>query len=299
MNKANDFTQLQASLLSWIKHHQMRSIQQIREACVSLLCNVGLDNRNALFKIFFPLVRMGLVEFSQNGTYYASMSVILFYPKSNTAVAVNLSEKQKELFSKSFRNVDEDCFGVIRVSTNREDIIAFCKETECLFSQPKILNLLCQFPTISQTVLNFDCVMAVPAAVEYYDIINRIWTSVPQEPGIFRISKDAKKIFLAVDGLIRMIPDGNTNPEGRPLSECYLGIKHSRNSITYNSETCELQISNITIPILIERLLRLASLDVPCTVKQSSVSTTFPSITNGTAKEIYRIFEYNSYEQSN
>jgi hypothetical protein len=291
--KANDFTLLQASLLSWIKHHQIRSINQIREACVNLLARVGLDNRNALFKIFFPLVRMGLVEFSTSGTYYASMPVILFFPKSNTAVAINLYDKQKELFIKSFRNVDEDCFGAIRVSSSKGDIIRFCKESECHFSQPEISNLLGQFPTISQAVLNFDRAMAVPVPVEYYDVINRRWTSAPQEPGMFRTSKDAQKIFLAIDGLIRVIPDGNTNPEGRPLSECYLGIRHSPNCISYNNETCELDISNITIPILVERLLRLASLDVQYAVKQSSISTTFPSITIGITKEIHRIFEYN------
>jgi hypothetical protein len=298
-NMMHDFTKLQASLLNWIKHHQTRSINQINSACVALMNGVGLDSQNALFKIFIPLVRMGFVEFLKGGAYCASMSVVLYYPKSNTAVAVNLSDKQKELFNQGFKDVSEDCFGTLRITTHRANITKFCKEAECPFSQPEISNLLSQFPTISQTVLNFERATVVSAPVEYYDVVSRRWTDAVNDPCICRISSDAQKTFLSIDGLLRLIPDRNTNPEGRLLAECYLGIRKFSNSLSYNKDTYKLQISKITIPILIERLLRLASLDVPGSVIQSSTSTVYPSITNQTTKEIYRIFEYNSYEQSN
>ncbi len=299
MSQSTNFIHLQSSLLTWIKHHQERTINQIQQACVDLLNSVGSDARSPLFKIFFPLVRMGFVEFAKNGKYFVSMPVTLFYPQSSTAVAINLTDKQKELLRGRYQDFDEDCFGVIRVKSFKAGAIAFCGESECSFSQPDVQTLLGHFPTISRTVLNFEHAMVASHRVEYYDTTNHRWSRVSQEPGLFRISTDAQKLFLTINDSVRIVPDRNINPEGRPLVECYLGMQHSRDCIKYDCQTGELRISKITIPMLIERLLRLASLDVPYAVQQLNFSTTFPSITNGMLKEIQRIFEYNCNEQSN
>jgi hypothetical protein len=295
----NSYTQLQGSLLCWLKHHQTRTTNQIREACVDLLTGADADPRNAVFKIFFPLLRMGLIEISDGGKYFASIPAILFYPQSHTAVAINLLDKQKEILNERFADINEDTLGLLRVKCHKAEIISFCSESRCQFSQPDITNSLKHFPTISQAVLNFERVMLTTVPVEYYDIVFRQWTSIQQDPGIFRCSRDAQRLFLNVNGMVLLIPDRHINPESRPLAESYVGMKHTSNSIRYDQEKHELQVFNITLPILIERLLRLASLDIPDAIGQSRTSLTFPSITTGMMKEICRIFEYKIYEQSN
>lgn len=295
----NTYTQLQGSLLAWLKHHQTRTTNQMRDACVDLLSSVNLESRNGSFKLILPLLRMGLIEFSGNGKYSPSIPLALYYPKSKKAVAVNLSDTQKTIFNKTFAHVETDTFGTMRATCQKPEIVTFCKESKCNFSQPDVSSSLSHFPTISQTVSNFERVAVATSPAEYFDIVHRQWTKKAYDPGIFRCGRDAQKTFFTSEGTVRMIQDGNTNVESRPLVECYIGLNQLPNPITYNKETLELHVSNLTLPILIERILRMASLDVSNAVKQSDTSITFPSISGVVMKEIYRIFETKHYEQSN
>ena len=145
---------LQALLLKWLRHYNVRTIEQIRIVCRSLCTSNNFDEKNSVLKLLYPLLRMGYIEFVGDGNYQVSQSVIVYYPKASTVVGVNLTDEQKEKIKNLSFN--EDTFGIIRFKTNSKDIIQVCSTLNCHYQEFNANTPLVHFPKIKDIINEFD-----------------------------------------------------------------------------------------------------------------------------------------------
>jgi hypothetical protein len=252
-----NYTQQQILFLNWFKHHRKRSLSQIRSACNNLLLSFDLETKSALFKVFYPLVRKGYVEFIGEGNYHISNSVILYYPTINIAVAVNLFENQVEKLAKGFDDVLNDDFSIYRFKAKKNEVVKFCDDINCHFEEVNTVKTLSNFPKIVDVISNFEKAH-LNANGECYDLINHKWKeSRNAKYGLFRVDNTSFNIYLKTDrfGDLR-IPDNSINPDARPLTEVYQAGFENLKYVFYKRSEEELTINNINLPILIERILR-------------------------------------------
>ena len=286
------YPQIQTLFLQWHKHHGICSIEKIRSACSNLMMSFDLQSEHPLFIVFFPLVRKGFIEFSGDGKYQISQPAMLYYQKEQIAVGINLFAEQKELLAK-FGEISEDDFGVVRLKKISKKLIQdFCIKANCDYSEPKISEILSNFPKISAVVETYTRI-PISSPGEYYDVLKHQWKRNKNQPsGIFKLSEDSHQYYLRTQkhGDVK-IPNSKLNPEGRPLAESYQAAIENHNFLFYNRKEKTLTVKNINIPILIERVLRMASLSSLNGVKEEYKNIIYKNISYSAAKQLNRIFE--------
>lgn len=281
-------SQIQSLFLQWHKHHGICSIEQIRTACANLSKSFDLETDHSLFKIFFPLVRNGFIEFYGNGKYHVSQPVILYYQKEQTAVGVNLLTEQKMLLA-DIEEMREDELGVIRFKISKNHIQDLCMKINCDYSEPNVTEILSNFPKISNVVKKFVTAI-ISTSGEYYEVLKHRWRkNTNQNLGIFRISEDSHKFYLRTEQGDFQIPDLSMNPDGRPLAECFQTSVENQEFLFYHKATKILTVNQVNIPILVDRVLRMASLLFQDSVKEEYGVTTYQNITLPTIKQLNRI----------
>jgi len=284
----DDYSKLQILLLQWLKYYEIRTIDQIRVSSKSLLISYDFDPKNALLKVFYPLVRKGFIEFIGNGKYHIANAVVIYFPKKKIAVGVNLTNYQLDKIRNEFKIISEDEFGIVRFEL--VNIKTFKSKFEVLWSQPEIGLALRNFPKIKDIVDKFERISSILEG-EYFDVIKHYWKkSSNQSCEIFRTSSDSQRIYLRTNNLTLEIPIDKTNPDARPIAECYQAFCQGYDFLSYNRSTNELRVDNINIPILIERLLRIASIYQEDGVCAIHGKTTFKNISYSVVKELNRIF---------
>lgn len=290
--KLDNLIEIQGLFLKWMRHHGVRSIEQIRVACNSLLINFGMESKSSLFKILYPLVRKGLIEFAGEGNYKLTAPIFLYYPNKKIAVAVNLITKQKNILQEDNVEIEEDEFGVLRFYIDSERFACITKRVNCDCLEPNTSELLKNFPRIRDVIFNQFEKAHITSNGEYYNVIKHKWTKDSRSRyGVFRLAEDAQKFYLKTDKDDYLIPYYKKNPEGRPLAETYQAIKEDINFCQYNPQTKVLTICNVNIPILIDRFLRLPSLYLQRGVIESIYKTSYSNISPAMYSQLCRIFD--------
>lgn len=286
----SSLTPIQSLYLQWHRHRGVCSIEQIRSACSNLLITFGLESKSSLFKVFFPVVRRGLIEFCGVGRFQLSSPCMFFYPKERIAVGVNLYPEQKYKLEGN-DTLREDEFGIVRFETNRDQIREFCDKNEVYYSEPNSADILSNFPKISDVVKGFDRGF-ISSQGEYYDVLNYRWLRhKSNELGVLRTAENVSLFYLRTDEMDYEIPTLKVNPDGRPLAECYHATQENIDFLYYSIQEKSLKIDRINIPILIERVLRTASLFTINGVKASFGETIYSNISLPAIKQLNRIFE--------
>lgn len=283
--------ELQALFFKWFKCFESRNINQIRVHTKNLLASYEYETKSSLFKIFYPLVRYGLIEFCGDGTYTLSNPILLFYT-DNKAVGVNLNSVQIEKSKNSFQLHTIDQFGIVRFEATEKEIVDFSKETDIQLSKPNISEYLSNFPKVK------NCINAVNGFEptyfsnfeEKFDIKSRKWVKGRNESlGLFRNSETAQKYYFIENGVTYSIPSNAQNPDTRPIVESYIYCK--KNSFKYYTETKELNVGSVNLPILIERVLRLASLFETNVYSKEYNNQIYNNITKNVIFQLDRIFD--------
>ncbi|MBP1615637.1 MAG: hypothetical protein H6Q14_395 [Bacteroidetes bacterium] len=283
--------ELQALFFIWFKCYESRNLNQIRVATKNLLASYEYNTEYSSFKIFYPLVRYGLIEFCGNDTYTLSNPILLFYP-DNKVVGINLNSVQVEKLKNWFQLYTVDKFGIIRFTATENKLVIFSKETDIPLSKPNISEYLSNFPKVR------NCINAINGFEETYfstfeekfDIRGRKWEKARNESfGLFKSTENAQKYFFIENGVTYSIPSYTQNPDARPIVESYFYCKQT--SFKYNSSTKELNVGNINLPILIERLLRLASLFDTTVYTKEYNNQIYSNITKNTVLQLDRIFD--------
>lgn len=282
---------LQVLFFKWFKCYETRNLNQIRVATKNLLASYEYETKSSLFKIFYTLVRYGLIEFCGDGTYTLSNPILLFYT-DNKAIGVNLNSVQIEKSKTSFQLHTIDQFGIVRFEATEKEIVDFSKETDIQLSKPNISEYLSNFPKVK------NCINAVNGFEptyfsnfeEKFDIKSRKWVKGRNESfGLFRNSETSQKYYFIENGVTYSIPSNAQNPDTRPIVESYIYCKQA--GFKYYSKEKKLDVGNVNLPILIERVLRLASLYETTVYTKEYNNQIYSNITINTVLQLDRIFD--------
>ena len=147
--------ELQALFFKWFKFYEKRNLNQIRVATKNLLTSYEYETKSSLFKIFYPLVRYGLIEFCGDGTYTPSSPILLFYP-DNKAVGINLNSVQIEKLKNRSQSYTIDRFGIVRFTATENELVTFSNKIDINSSKPNTAEYLSNFPKIKNIITDFD-----------------------------------------------------------------------------------------------------------------------------------------------
>lgn len=279
--------QLQALLLKWLRHYNVRTIEQIRIVCRGLCTSNNIDEKNSDLKLLYPLLKMGYVEFIGDGYYQISQSVIIYYPKASTAVGVNFTDEQKEKVKNLSFN--EDTFGTIRFQINSKEILQLYPVLNCYYQEFNNKTPLIHFPKVKDIVTTFEECNSLFDNVLFYN--NYKWERATKDIGIFKTSSDSHIFYFRIKEKTFKIPINTENPEGWLLAESYQICSERNDVFIYNHNNKTLTVKNFNLPILVERILRLNSLYQKVTIQENDFQIRFPNIPISTVKELNRIFD--------
>lgn len=294
-----NYKEQQSLLLMWFSHYGIRSESQIRIASIQILNSFSLDINNSLYKVFYPLVRMGLIEFIGIGKYQISKAAVLYYPKLEICVAYGLSNQQKVLFLEKYEKVDQDMFGVMRFHAKKSNIKILCKIENIDYYEPNIINELSNFPCVKNIVSKFDDAV-LPENGEYYNVMKYEWKySSIKRYGIYRCTRDSLKIYLRTEKYGDLsITDSAINPEFRNIAELYHLSRKNKSYLFYNKKEMVLSVTNVNIPILLERVLRSLSFYKTSHVEKSYNILSFSNIPCNAVSQLNRILNTTIIEKN-
>ena len=271
-----------------MKHYGIRNREQIRVATKRLCVSSHIESTHFLLRLFYPILKNGLVEFVGNDLYQVSSPLVLFFSKQKIAVGVNLSDEQKQIFSEL--SYQEDNWGIIRFSAKEQEVFQLSKQLNCEYQRFES-DILSQFPKIKDVVSLFEDSHLTENNIQYYDTLKHKWQNTSKSIGICRTSSESLIFYLKMNGRYKRIPNNSINPDGRLLAESFQACEEREYIFTYNSLKKELIVNNLNLPILIERFLRLCSLYEHNAVKTlNDWQVIFPHIDTLTVKQINRIF---------
>jgi len=287
----NQQEELQVIFLKWFKHHGVRSMSQIRQS-ITNLCNSYAFEGNGLYLIFFPLVRKGFIEFIGNDMYQIAPALVIHDQKAEISAGINLNVEQIDQLTKRIEKLETDQFGVIRFRSTLKDTQIICGQINCPFSNSNIDHILSNFPKLSDVISKFD--LSYSHSLDYFQKFpDHSWhyNSEKITSGIFR--KDLKsRVFYYSDGAnVYCIPDSITNPDGRYIAEAHYALIQGIEYFSYDHEKKELTVKNITIPILIDRILTIPSYHLPVGIVNLKYETIYKNISPSAIIQINRIFE--------
>lgn len=280
--------ELQALFFKWFKCFESRNINQIRVHTKNLLASYEYETKSSLFKIFYPLVRYGLIEFCGDSSYTLSNPILLFY-SDNKAVGINLNSVQIEKLKNMSKPYTIDKFEIVRFTATEKELVAFSNEVDINFSKPNITEYLNNFPKIKNVITDFDKVYTSDL-FEYFDIESRKWVKNRNESfGLFKNSENAQKYYFVENNETFSIPSNAQNPDARPIVESYIYCKNY--TFRYDLQKKELNVGNINLPILIERILRIASLAETIKYSKEYNNQIYSNITKNVIYQLDRIFD--------
>ncbi len=298
----NDYYHEQDLLFRWILHHDTSlTISKIRTACENLIDNDNYSIKkytNRLYYLFFPLLRYGLIEFQGNENYAVSSPVIFSNKSHANFTCINLTDKQLEQIIEISENSMIGNFRICRALSNTTVIEKFGEDENIPVIVPEPLIALQNIPDVISVINKLEtCDINKP---DYHFKIGKGWVFVKEisTEGIYR-HKDNKfcNRYFLINGKFKKLLGREINPELFYISQCAQSSLHKENYLIYNNKTLELKINKmLNIPIIVDRILRLASIEQEDSVKSTCSYFIYPNITLRMYNELKRIFNNNISE---
>lgn len=283
----------QSILLDWFKHNSGSShnLSKIRVICQNISIVEGYGNdTNYLYRHFFPLVRIGIVEYLGNDNY--SLSNPVLHIIGDVIIAVNFDT----ISLKSISHLCKASFFsdlVLYFGSNSKKEIEDGLKATCM--KLNISSLFKSLPNILSFVELLQPLQLVPdSGFRKYNYYGWTSTFTSNEIGCYKASDNiASKRYILTSALQwKEIPNRNINPDAFNLAVCYTKVESQHNiGIQYDKQKMELKIFDIHFPIIIERLIWIFYLnrldDVIIDVNNHLLFTNFPF---DTFKQLNRFF---------
>ncbi|MBF0232531.1 MAG: hypothetical protein HQK65_05765 [Desulfamplus sp.] len=288
------YSSLQSLLLQWFRHHGQRSVSQIRSACKSLIHSFDVECNAYMYHLFFPLVRIGFIEFTGQGRYEVANPIVIYDKKDKLATGINLTSGAIESLKQSVDMIDPiDSFGIIRFKSTTSQLKAIYTELQVDYMENSISQILAQVPDFRTYISKLS---KTPFPENYYllNLYKHDWKKVsePSCPGIYKASKDAfRHYFILENGDCHLIHEQNIHPDCRYICEAYQGIMTvNRQFVSYNRRERELRVKVIQIPIVLDRILRIPSLHLLDGVSVCGNERVYKNININAFRQLNRIF---------
>lgn len=288
--------QLQGLFLKWMGHWGIRSWEQIKGACSDLAQAYNIPSPNVLSVVFYPLFRIGIIEFAGEGKYARTLPCLLYNKPENRGIAVNIPEHIKAEIAAKYKVYGESP-GLFRLVAGKEDIRRLGREWNIRTSPAEVLPMLSQYPVLEDMIKSFE---KRDAVLKYRYYSNRFaWDKVREsenlKPGRYKTSNEdgTREYFAGFGEECYEIPARQWNPEAISVVECYLALQEQRLTVEYEQKKQELFFQGPHyLPVTLERLLRLASLHVENGVVETRKNIRFSCITPKMCAQLERIFGY-------
>lgn len=283
----SDLSEGQKALLLWFRFNSSLAhpISKIRLLCKNIQKQIAAEeSKTYLYDYFFPLVRLGLVEFSGNGLYYLSSTLLL--KKDKKLIGINLTDNQLDKVSGYIVEMIFEKSIVFFESKNAKLI----KEIlELKINEPNIHLALKSIPIINE-LKDFEKTNIYDLkGFERYDYG---WKKIldKESIGCFKADSNIASIRYfrtSIDNWYK-IPSRKINPDSFNWAVCYGMILNKQPlNIEYFKSEKRLEIENIHFPIILERLLWIKS--IPSFEEQEWKEK----------KKIFRGIDYSFFKQIN
>lgn len=286
----NQQEELQTIFLKWFRHYGTRSMTQIRQSVTNLCRSYEFEGKG-LYLIFFPLVRKGHIEFIGNETYQIAPGIVIYDFKAEVSAGINLNNEQLNQVTKQIGKFETDQFGVIRFKTTLKNVKILCCEIKCQFANSNIDHILSSFPKLSDVISGYPKKYLSESGFRF-EILRHSWSEKFEriDSGIFKTSNDALVFYFKDEINCYELPSMYNNPDGWSIVETYQAVKEYIDFLFYDHEMKELKVKGISIPILIDRILRIPSYHFPDGAVNLKYETIYKNISCINIKHLNRIF---------
>lgn len=284
----------QSLLLKWFRHHGVRSMQQIRVACKNLNDSYSLQSKHPIYILFFPLVRKGFVEFMGQGKYQPAPPVIIHSKKHRILTALNFTDFQIVHIQKDIMELP-DLFGVCRFKSCCQNLKKISIELGINYTENNIAQVLSQFPRLKDIISQLQQVEVTSNSYHFFDVFRHSWKYAGGHfySGIHKLHNDAQQFYFRMNENVWLkIPSHEINPDSRYICESYQALLQKETPfIFYRKKEKHLVIRrNISIPILLDRILRIPSLHLMDGMFENKKEQVYQNISISAFKQLNRIF---------
>ena len=290
----NHLSHIQNLLLKWLRCYpeKSHSRSKIKALCDTLFVQYfpEIPAKNTYYKVFEPLLRIGLVEVDNESKF--KLSPTLFLYDTTSIVGLNLPDfilhelMEKKLVFK------QDIWGCVRFSIQfRAQIESVCETFDLPLQKVQIGAILRKMPSLKKVVKTFEKRSILEtAAFQYLSTKEQKWTKNNGAIGVYRADSSPWSPRYFFDGKIwRQIPRSQ-NPDAFNTAVCHANILADSSNIIYDKEQGSLKIETVYFPILLDRLLARYNLPKQTIITQNLNTKIYHQIPNPLFRQIDRIF---------
>lgn len=258
-----EINKLQIGLLKWFqinggKMHRFESIDNICRKLYEQYFD-DLDFAKAKYKIFFPLIKYGLIEFYGHKQFALSPTNCLV--KDELVLFCNLPENLKKECS---IHVCYDTKLGIEVYKKNNLIVDLIHKHNIQWQDFNFVNLINRIRDFDELINNWE-EDTVFDTTGFYIYINGNWSPLNNISinGVYKKSVEvySQRIIRTKDNCYYKIPTRDVNIDAFNLAVMASTLANKQNLyINYFNKVSKIKIDNINFPIIIERILFINSL---------------------------------------
>lgn len=251
----------QKAILQWFRFNSgvKVPIEKIRLLCKNIRNQIGdKESKNYLYEYFFPLVRIGFIEFQGDGVYSLSNTVLI--SQNKILVGINLSSTQ---LSKVSNYIIKNMFEGSLIYLDKAHEKSIVEILDIKVENSDVASTLKLIPSIKEVLDSFEEKEFIDInGFEYYDYG---WKTINDTNvlGCFRADSNiaSNRYFRVEEDRWLRIPSRKTNPDSFNWAVCYSQIINEKPlKISYSKTEKKLEINNNHFPIILERLLRIKTI---------------------------------------
>lgn len=231
---SNPINQAQILLHRWLSHFDKKSYQSIKEACEYLndSMHLGIPG-NPMWKLFYPLMRIGVIDCAGNDNYAIAPSVVLDFDTHLYIINDDLDYTSPHIgykFVDGHQTTEYD--NAIKLST---------------------LAVLKSFPTICDIVYGWKNAILDESILRYHNNNKKV--------GMAELETGLTRYFvIPTKCIIKEVPHRSINPDAFNIGITYeRSINNEYNGI-YDPSTHKLKMHIFGIPTLLYRALMIDGL---------------------------------------
>jgi len=259
-----DIKKIQIGLLEWFKFQQnasqkFYSIDNIAKKLFEQFYP-NENSINAKYKIIYPLLRYGVLEFYGNKEFSLSPSCVLY--NDDFILTCNIPDKIKQNLFNSILFESELGIEVFKITTDSLNIL---RNNSVHISKFSFINLLKQILPFEKTIVKWTKDIVFDTTGFQYYTEDYKWISIigSVKNGIYKKSLEVysqRTIKINNDDWY-IIPSRDTNIDAFNIAVSW-AVSNRLNSvrIKYYKSCSKLIIENINFPLIIERILFLNTL---------------------------------------
>lgn len=283
-----DLSEGQKAILLWFRFNSGTTypISKIRLLCKNIQKQIGEEeSSNYLYQYFFPLIRLGIIEFVGNGMYCLSSSILL--KQNDKIIGLNLTDNQRDKVS---QYIVESTLAHAAVFFDYKNSKELEKLLELKINKSNALSAIKCIPTINTIISAFE--KKEIDDLKGFERYDYGWEKVSDKEsiGCFRADSNvaSNRYFRTSVKNWYKIPSRKTNPDSFNWAVSYSLILNEKPlNIEYSKSEKRLKIKNIHFPIILERLLWNKSIS---NFEEQKNERIFTGVEHSFFKQINRIF---------